>query len=100
MAEFQMWTGISLDTGEEENRRLFIDFERDDKGDPVDEELKPVAPKVAEKALGKRPDVTLHGSSKWKAGRNAGTAGQLKPTGRIITYKPDPNLHGEQGEPQ
>jgi hypothetical protein len=100
MAEFQMWTGITLDTGKEENRRLFIDFERDDKGEPVDEELKPVSPKIAEKALGKRPDVMLHGSSKWKAGRNAGTAGALKPAGRIITYKPDPNLHGEQGEPQ
>jgi len=107
LAEFQMWTGQTLDTGDENNRRLFIS----DSG-------KPVSPTVANKGrvdqsiegLGK-PTVMLHGSKKWIKGQNAGTAGidddgkviddgQFVPTARIIGWRPNPSLHGPQNPKQ
>jgi hypothetical protein len=96
MAEFQMWTGVTLDTGVEKNRRAF-----------VDKDGEPVPPDAAEKLLGKRPENLLHGSRNWVNGRNTGSlgvsndgalipSGQFTPTGKIDPYKPDPSLHGPQ----
>lgn len=116
MAEFQMWTDITLDTGMETNRRAFVDYERDENGNiNYDTEgkktLKPVKPAVAEELLGKKPEILLHGSSKWIAGKNTGTTGveynfdppetkplgQFDPIGEIRKYKPDPSLKKDSG---
>lgn len=111
MAEFQMFTGVTLDTGKEKNRRAFIDAD----GNPVDPTKgtkdDPDGPAPAEKLLGKKPDVLLHGSDDWKEGANTGTtgirieknpdgrdnvvkipSGQFIPTGGIEQYEPDPEL--------
>lgn len=90
MAEFQMWTGVTVDT--EDDRRAFVDVE----GKPVD-------PAEAERRLGRKPDILLHRSSNWKKGKNTGsvgqdengdliTSGQFIPTGAIDSYKPEPEL--------
>jgi hypothetical protein len=109
MAEFQMWTGVILDTSVVKNRRAFIDFERDSDGRPIEDKdgaktLKPVDPEKAEKLLGKKPDVMLHGVNNWQNGKNTGTtgidtvtgnpipAGQFALTGWIKRYVPDPSL--------
>jgi len=118
MAEFQMWTGVTVDTGILSNRRAFID----DNGKPVnptkavatgpdDKDPKP----PAERLLGKKPEILLHGSSNWKIGYNTGTlgiiietivdedgtvtekitkipSGQFTPIARISKYKPEPAL--------
>jgi hypothetical protein len=105
MAEFQMWTGVTLDTAKTDNRRAFVDKD----GKPVDPtkgtEDDPRTP--AEKLLGKKPEVLIHGSANWKSGYNTGTLGvkieddgtitklpdgQFKPTGGIEKYTPDPSL--------
>jgi len=109
MAEFQMFTGVTLDTGIESNRRAFVD----DDGNPVPPEREPPTvdhpdgqPAPAEKLLGKWPDILLHGSDRWSNGENTGTTGvdfnvdppeekpegQFKPTGEIRAYTPDPSL--------
>jgi hypothetical protein len=108
MAELQMWTGVILDTSLEQNRRAFIDFERDENGNIVRDDtgkaiMKPAPPEAAQKLLGRRPEILLHGNSNWSAGKNTGSlgtdasgneiaAGQFKPTGAIISYTPDPSL--------
>jgi hypothetical protein len=108
MAELQIFTGVTLDTGVEANRRTFIDFERDADGNPIRNDdgkrtLKPVNPKQAEDLLGKRPDILLHGTTKWQAGKNTGSlgidadgeeipSGQFTPTGEIKKYSPDPSI--------
>jgi hypothetical protein len=124
-AEFQMWTDVTLDTDVEANRRAFIDYERDDNGNPIKDKdgnftLKPVSPvgqppstdnpvgvpSPAEELLKKKPEILLHGSSKWIDGENTGATGmdystvpptvkpdgQFKPTGGINKYTPDPSL--------
>ena len=95
MAEFQVWTGVAIDTDDENYRRLFIGHD----GQPVD-------PSEAAHVLG-QPVVLLHTSKKWIAGTNDGSlgggaspSGDFTPTGTIKAYKPDPSLHGPQGEPQ
>lgn len=94
MAEFQMWTGVTLDTNVEANRRAFIDYERDSNGQPIKDKdgnytllpVEPVGqpptddhpdgqPAPAEKLLKKKPDILLHGSSNWIDGKNTGTTG-------------------------
>jgi hypothetical protein len=116
MAEFQLFTGIALDTGVEFNRRAFADYERDKDGNIIYDKdgkktLKPVNPKKAEELLGKKPEILLHGSSKWIAGKNTGTtgvdyskdppapipSGQFVPTAKINKYKPDPSLQKDSG---
>jgi hypothetical protein len=99
LAELQIWSGKTTDTGVLSNRRYFIDKD----GEPVD-------PEEAEKLLGK-PHILLHGTSDWQDGRNTGSlgfddkgdvlpSGQFVPVGRIDEYTPDPSLHGDQGKPQ
>ncbi len=53
-------------------------------------------------ALFGKPVLRLRGSGNWKKGKNTGTNGDLtkNDSGEIITYKPKPSLHGDQGEPQ
>lgn len=91
LAELQIFAGLAIDTGNETYRRAFIDSD----GKPVD-------PAEAEKVMGKPPDILLHGTGNWIAGRNTGalgliSAGQFTPTGKIDPYSPDPSLHGPQG---
>lgn len=108
LAELQIFSGVALDTSSESNRRAFIDFKRDEEGNPIEDEdgkrvLKPVDPKQAEELLGKKPDILLHGSTKWQRGKNAGSvgvdadgeeipSGQFTPTGEIEKYLPDPSI--------
>jgi len=95
-AEFQFFAGLAIDTEDQQKRRAFVDA----KG-------KPIKPEDTEKALGRRPDILLHGSSNWKQGKNTGTtgltkndkgeevviqAGQFQHIGLIKTYTPDPAL--------
>lgn len=106
MAEFQMFLGKTLDTAVEANRRAFIDFVRDDEGNPVVDEdgkrtMLPVLPRgteedpvpPAERLLAKEPEILLHKTSNWQRGVNTGSEPEdLDPTGRIDRYKPDPFL--------
>jgi hypothetical protein len=111
LAELQIFSGMTLDTSIEKNRRAFIDFERDENGNIIRDKngkatLKPVNPDKAEELLGKKPEILLHGSSKWIDGENTGSAGfnynadppeikpegQFKPTGEIKKYTPDPAI--------
>lgn len=107
LAELQIFSGVTLDTSEEANRRAFIDFERDENGNPIRDEhgkrnLKPVNPKQAEDLLRKKPAILLHGTTKWQNGKNTGSlginndgdeipGGQFTPTGKIVKY-PDPEI--------
>lgn len=91
MAEFQMWTDVTLDTGKVKNRRAFID----EKGKPE------LDFSISEKLLGKKPELKLHKSGNWKKGENTGTLGDPKnpdliATAKIVIYRPDPSLHGPQ----
>jgi hypothetical protein len=108
MAEFQIFTGMMLDTGIEKNRRAFIDYKRDAKGAPVPDKngnltMVPVDPAKAAKLIGREPDIELHKSGNWIRGKNTGTTGvgtdgkpistgQFTPTGSIKKYKPDPSI--------
>jgi hypothetical protein len=108
LAELQIFSGVTLDTGVEANRRAFIDYKRDENGNPIRDEdgkrtLQPVNPKQAEKLLGNKPAVLLHGSTKWQDGKNTGSlgidadgeeipSGQFQPTGEIKKYSPDPSI--------
>jgi hypothetical protein len=108
MAELQMWTGVTLDTGVIANRRAFIDYKRDAMGAPIPDKngnltLVPVDPAKAAKLIGRIPDVELHKSGNWIKGNNTGStgegqdgkpisAGQFTPTGVIKKYKPDPSI--------
>jgi hypothetical protein len=82
MAELQVFTGVTLDSSVEPNRRAFIL----DTGLPVD-------PVAAESLLGQAPDILLHGSSNWKAGTNTGTlGGTFDKTGTVNAYATSPRL--------
>jgi hypothetical protein len=128
MAELQIFVDVVLDTGDEANRRAFIDADGvpvppigprvldpatgepilDDDGNPVRD------PAPAEALLGKKPEVLLHGSGNWIVGNNTGAAdegldpdtgepvadpGDFTPTGQIVAYMPGPSLYGEQSPP-
>ena len=107
MAEFQFFAGVSLDTNERKNRRVFVTGG----GLPVS----PVGsldgdgnriPPPAEQALGKRPDVLLTESDAWSRGYNTGSrgfnyttdppqmisSGQFNPTGKSYRVDSDPSL--------
>lgn len=90
LAEFQMWTGKTLDTSVRSNRRLFIAPKKNkDGGQP----LKPVVPKKAKEELGD-PDILFHRSSNWKKGKNTGKASgsEFHPSGKIESFKPEPEV--------
>ena len=103
MAELQIFTGVTLDTSVEKNRRAFINA----KGQPVDEaygvakyrgiygpKTPNVTPSAPIKLLGRRPDVAIVRSARnWIGGSNLGTAKTgFNPTGKIRPVKPDPVL--------
>lgn len=80
MAELQIFTGVTLDTSVEANRRAFITST----GDPADMSL-------AQALLGQAPDIKLHGSNNWKTGLNTGSLGtNFAVTGTITAYTPNP----------
>lgn len=116
MAELQIFTGVSLNTGETPNRRAF-----------VGKDGKPVSPTQKQEKDGdgnitkysgsiellrQQPVILLHGSTNWKKGYNTGASAgqvvvagkkqkpdQLTPVGGIERYTPDPSLRGDQGKP-
>ncbi len=98
LAELQGYTDVTADTSIEDIRRLF-----------VTKKGKPVPMGKAAEYFGKEPELKLHGSSNWKKAHNTGTLGEPDPnlrainetaTGKILTYKPNPNLYDDQGKPQ
>jgi hypothetical protein len=109
MAEFQMFTGVTLNTSITSNRRAFIDT--DGKPVPPDKKASSTDPQSGSiEFMGSSPTLLLHKSGNWKSGRNTGSAGidsdgNVIPDGQfvrvagIISYKPDPSLHGPQGTP-
>jgi hypothetical protein len=113
LAEFQMFTGVTLDTSVVNNRRAFIGTD----GKPVDPTkalpgAAPGSPPPGVTATGKKPDVLFHGSRNWIKGKNTGAlginpdgsinlSGQFSPSGKIKKYIPDPGLPpAPQGTPQ
>ncbi len=103
MAELQIFTGVTLDTGVEANRRAFINS----RGEPVDPlyglekargifgpETPNVTPSPPVQLLGKMPDRSVtRMASNWGAGVNLGSAKtSFKPTGKIKPVRPDPVL--------
>jgi hypothetical protein len=111
LADLQIFTGVTLDTSSDANRRAFVDAN----GLPVPPAatavvVEPGAPPSlivggSIELLGKKPEIVLRGSGNWIGGRNTGTlgmssngvsipSGQFVPTGRIIRYTPDPQLSG------
>jgi hypothetical protein len=71
-ARFQMFTGVTIDTSIEANRRAFITADR-----------RPADPKLAAQLLGKQPLYRFDTSKDWIDGNNRGTAGRFAPTGTI-----------------
>ena len=78
LAELQVFTGSTLDTNDEDNRRAFVSAN----GKPVPADEKAgidgagnVIPKGSIQLMGRRPDIMLHGSSDWIKGRNTGSSG-------------------------
>jgi hypothetical protein len=104
MAELQIFTGVTLDTGVTSNRRAFVDSD----GKPVNPTGTGDDPQgPGEKLLGKKPEILLHGNSKWQTGYNTGTlgisigedgtvtklpSGQFTPVAGIEKFKPEPAL--------
>ena len=103
MAELQIFTGVTLDTSVEKNRRAFINA----KGQPVDEaygvakyrgiygpKTPNVTPSAPIKLLGRRPDVAIVRSARnWMSGFDFNKT-SFRPNGKILPVKPDPVLGG------
>ena len=101
MAELQIFTGVTLDTSVEKNRRAFINA----KGQPVDEaygvakcrgiygpKTPNVTPSAPIKLLGRRPDVAIVRSARnWMSGFDFNKT-SFRPHGKIRPVKPDPVL--------
>lgn len=77
MADFLMWTGVSLNTSVTDNRRLFIDADG-----------RPVNPSTAIATLG-TPVYDLRGPVS-NIGTNGGSAGNLTKTGTVTNFMPGP----------
>lgn len=75
-AELQIFTGVTLDTSVEVNRRAFVTAD----GRPEKDYT------IADSLLGKSPEVRLEGGSNFKRGRNTGTSGNFPKTGTINSY--------------
>lgn len=101
LAELQIFTGVTLDTSVEKNRRAFINA----KGQPVDEaygvakyrgiygpKTPNVTPSAPIKLLGRRPDVAIVRSARnWMSGFDFNKT-SFRPHGKIRPVKPDPVL--------
>lgn len=86
MAEFQMFTDVTLDTSLERVRRAFIT-----------ESGRPASLSLSKKLIGKDPEVLIHKSSNWKIAKNTGSladrgGSEGTAVGNIKRYKPDPRL--------
>lgn len=81
MADIQVFTGVSIDTSIEANRRAFV--KNDGAG-----HISPASPKLAQTLLGKRPEILLRKG--WASGTNDGTAGTFTKTGTISAFSPGP----------
>lgn len=109
LAELQIFSGVTLDASNVENRRAFItkDEKRVADGNVPSNTYKPANPSKAKELMGKEPDIMLHGSGNWKNGNNTGAlgfttdqdgnkkkdpSGQFKASGEIKKYKPDPSI--------
>jgi hypothetical protein len=107
MAEFQMFTGVTLDTSVETNRRAFITAKLTPVTSvsaslPVDPTagVDPTAlinPAPPIKLLGKPPAFALvNRSSNWIRGLNTGTSAKgapsMKSKGKIVPYFPSPKV--------
>lgn len=79
MAELQIFTGVTIDCGSEENRRAFITSSG-----------RAASPSLAVSLLGKSPEVYFRTHANWSSGDNQGTEGDLDPTGTIAAYSPGP----------
>jgi hypothetical protein len=80
MADFQMFTDVAIDTGDETTRRLFLTAD----GLPAD-------PTDAVALLG-TPVVSFLNQTQWFGGINGGTAGNFNPTGTINPFLPGPAI--------
>jgi hypothetical protein len=107
MAEFQMFTGITLDTTDDTSISAFVDQDgkpvSPTKKQSVDADGNVTGDSGSIELLGKKPEIMLHGQSNWINGNNTGTLGvdqdgninpdgQFEPTALIKKYKPDPQL--------
>jgi hypothetical protein len=86
MAEFQLFTDVSVDTSLENVRRAFVT----EKGRPASLEL-------AKELIGKSPEILLHRRKNWKKSRNTGSLGlpdfpEGTAVGEIKDFKPEPRL--------
>lgn len=72
MCEIQVFTGVTLDTSIEDNRRAFITSGG-----------RPAAASLAADLLGQEQDVYFRSYTDWQTGNNRGTAGDFDPTGTI-----------------
>lgn len=98
LAEFQLFTGVTLDTSITANRRAFIDGD----GKPVPPKYRrasdgtvsadPASPPFL--LLGKLPDVALcQSSGNWIGGKSLGSAAaHFAKTGTVKPFTPDPKL--------
>lgn len=73
----QVFTGVTLDTSVEENRRVFFDSDGT-----------PSAPSVAAAHFAKSPDILFITADDWMTGNNRGTLGDFTPTGTISGFTP------------
>lgn len=78
MGDLQIFTGVSLDTSIEENRRAFITSAG-----------RPASPALAASLMGKDPEIRFQTTNDWQIGNNRGTAGDFVPTGTINDYEFD-----------
>lgn len=72
ISELKIFTGVSLDTSVEANRRAFITSSG-----------RAAHPSLAVDLMGKEPEVYFRTVADWEAGNNTGTAGAFVPTGTI-----------------
>lgn len=96
MAEFQMFTGVTLDTSVVANRRAFIDTDGRpvDAVNPNDPQSPPPPPSAPSELLGKSPVISLtRSANNWRSGTNRGYATtKFAPTGKIKPVNPNPKL--------
>jgi hypothetical protein len=79
MAEVQIFTGVTLDTNVEANRRAFITSDG-----------RPAHPSLAADLMEKEPEIYFKLHSDFITGVNRGTEGDFTPTGTITPYNPGP----------
>ncbi|WP_375764111.1 hypothetical protein ACE10X_06995 [Bradyrhizobium sp. Pha-3] len=87
MGEAQVFTGVTVDSSQQNVRRAFIT-----------KDGSPAPLKKASDLLGKKPEILVHGSANWKKARNTGTLADPNNNlggvvvGQIEKFKPNPKL--------